>query len=265
MLQQRLIKFVFCCSFLCLVFNAQAGSAEDRGLKIAEEMDQRDHGFESFSAKMTMTLTDRNGKTSTRKINTKTLEVPGDGDKSLMEFIKPKDVRGTKMLIYSHKSEADQQWLYLPALKRVKRIGSSNRTGSFMGSEFSYEDLGSQEVERYTYKFISEKKCSKKSKKQCFINERYPIEKNSGYHHHVMWIDAVRYIPLKIVYYDRKGEKLKSLILQKYKKYAGKHWRAGVMLMVNHQTGKKTRLDFQKYKFRAGFKEGDFDDRKLKK
>ena len=62
-------------------------------------------------------------------------------------FDEPRDVKGTAFLIHAHKQEADDQWLYLPALKRVKRISSSNRSGSFMGSEFSYEDLGAQELE----------------------------------------------------------------------------------------------------------------------
>jgi outer membrane lipoprotein-sorting protein len=238
-----------------------AGSAEEKGLAIAKEMDKRDMGFVDFTASMMMVLIDRNGKRSNRQINTKTLEVPGDGDKSLMTFLKPKDVRGTKMLIYSHKTESDEQWIYLPALKRAKRIGSSSRTGSFMGSEFSYEDMGSQEVERFTYKFLREEKCGKQ---QCFVNERRPVEAGSGYSKHVMWIDKKHYRPLRVDYYDRKGEKMKTLVLTKYKQYQKKFWRSGVMQMSNVQTGKKTLLKWSKYKFANGLTHGSFKASKLR-
>ena len=97
---------------------------------------------------MVMTLKNRAGKTSRRIIRIKTLESKGDGDKSLSLFDEPADVKGTSMLTYSHGLKPDDQWLYLPALKRVKRINSRNKSGPFMGSEFAFEDLGSQEVEK---------------------------------------------------------------------------------------------------------------------
>ncbi len=75
-----------------------------------------------------------------------------DGDKSLFVFDEPRDVQGTAFLIHAHREDADDQWLYLPALKRVKRISSANRSGSFMGSEFAYEDMTAQEVEKFTYR-----------------------------------------------------------------------------------------------------------------
>ena len=90
-------------------------------------------------------MKNRQGEESSRYIKNKTLEVENDGDKSLSIFERPRDVKGTALLNFTHKTGTDDQWLYLPALKRVKRISSANKSGSFMGSEFAFEDITSQE------------------------------------------------------------------------------------------------------------------------
>ena len=132
-----------------------AQSAEEKGLEIAKESERRDQGFEDSEQTLLMVLRNRHGQETTREIRGRTLEVADDGDKSMIIFDSPKDVEGTALLTYSHKAEDDDQWLYLPALKRVKRIASNNKSGPFMGSEFAFEDLSSQEVEKYTYKYLS--------------------------------------------------------------------------------------------------------------
>ena len=106
-----------------------------------------------------MILRNAQGEESIRKFNSKTLEVDGDGDKSIFIFEHPRDVEGTAVLTFTHKVGPDDQWLYLPALKRVKRISSDNKSGSFVGSEFAYEDLSSQEIEKYTYKWVEDVVC----------------------------------------------------------------------------------------------------------
>ena len=104
-----------------------AQSAEQKGLEIAQAAKDYDKGFIDFAANMLMILKSKNGDTSTRVIRIKTLEVEGDGDKSLSIFDEPADVKRTAMLTYSHGLEPDDQWLYLPALKKVKRINSKNK------------------------------------------------------------------------------------------------------------------------------------------
>ena len=116
-------------------------------------------------------------------------------------FDKPRDVKGTAFLSFSHAVGADDQWLYLPALKRVKRIASRNKSGPFMGSEFAYEDLSSFEVEKYTYKFLRDETCEGGT---CYVVEQYPVDKNSGYTRRVVWLDHNEYRVWKIDFYDRK-------------------------------------------------------------
>ncbi len=233
---------------------------EERGLEIAVEVDLRDTGFGDTKAEMEMILANRHGETSTRQMAMKTLEVAGDGDKTLITFDQPRDVKGTAFLSFTHKIGADDQWLYLPALKRVKRIASNNKSGPFVGSEFAYEDLSSQEVEKYTYKFIRDEEFEDVSH---HIVERYPVDRKSGYTRQIVWIDSDRYIVTKIDFYDRKDELLKTLTFEEYKQYLGKFWRADRMLMVNHQTGKNTELQWSNYQFENGYSSRDFDQRSL--
>ena len=247
---------------------AQTASAEKSddpvayGLAIAVESDKRDKGFGDFTADLTMILKNRHGETSERYIRNKTLEIIGDGDKTLSIFDKPRDVKGTAFLSFSHKEGADDQWLYLPALKRVKKISSNNKSGPFMGSEFAFEDLSSQEVEKYTYKYLGDDVLDGIN---CFMLERDPVDPKSGYTVQIVWIDKEDYKPLKVDYYDRKSSLLKTLTFSNYKQYLDKYWRASEMNMVNHQTGKSTQLIWSDYKFATGLTERDFDKNSLKR
>jgi len=241
---------------------AFAESPEEKGLAIAVEADRRDTGFGDSKANLTMLLKNRHGETSTRHIRLRTLEVDGDGDKSISIFDRPRDVKGTAFLSFTHKTGTDDQWLYLPALKRVKRIASRNKSGSFMGSEFAYEDISSQEIEKYTYKYIKNEPCGEL---ECFVYERYPEDKNSGYSRQVAYYDTKEYRPQKIVYYDRKNTLLKTLTYRAYQQYIDQYWRADEMFMENHQTGKTTLLTWKDYVFRNGFSSRDFNRNSLKR
>ena len=247
---------------LMLPLAALAGSAEEKGLAIAKEVDARDQGWGDMQARMTMLLRNRHGEESLRRMRIKSLEVKDDGDKTLIVFDQPRDVKGTALLTFSHKVKDDDQWLYLPALKRVKRIASRNKSGPFMGSEFAYEDLASQEVEKYTYKYLRDDLIDGKP---VFVIERYPVSKYSGYKRQVVWIDQARYIPLRIEFYDRKNSLLKSLSFDGYRQYLGRYWRADEMFMTNHQTGKSTLLTWKKIRFRTGLSDADFTRNSLKR
>jgi outer membrane lipoprotein-sorting protein len=240
---------------------ALAENSEEKGLAIAIEADKRDQGFKDHIANMQMILMNKYGEKSIRDIRMRTLEVDGDGDKSLIIFDSPMDVKGTAFLNFTHKVGDDDQWLYLPALKRVKRISANNKSGSFMGSEFSYEDISSQEVEKYTYKWLRDEE---KNSKDCYVIERYPVDKKkSGYTKEVVWIDKDEYRMQRVEFYDRKDSLLKTLEISGYKKYLDNFWRAEEMHMVNHQTGKSTRLIFDDYEFATGLKDADFNKNSL--
>ncbi|MXW93376.1 MAG: outer membrane lipoprotein-sorting protein [Rhodospirillaceae bacterium] len=247
---------------LCPAAGAGAASPEEAGLKIARDAYDRDKGFGNFTARQTMVLRNKRGQESRRQLRIKVLEVEDSGNRTLFVFDRPRNVKGTAFLIHSHRTKADDQWLYLPALKRVKRISSSNRSGSFMGSEFSYEDLGSQEIEKYTYKFLREEACGKR---RCTVVEQVPTAKRSGYRRQLVWRDKEDLRLWKIAYYDRKNAHLKTLTLSKYKRHLDRFWRAGEMKMVNHLTGKSTDMLWSDYKFGGKVSESDFSRTGLKR
>ena len=233
-----------------------------KGLEIAKEADKRETGFVDSTANMKMILKNKQGQTNSREVKVKTLEVIGDGDLGLSIFNTPKDIKGTASLTYSHALKPDEQWLYLPALKRVKRISSKNKSGPFMGSEFAYEDISSQEVEKYTYKYIKDEIIDGID---CFVVERYPAYKHSGYTRQVAWVNKQEYRAEKINFYDRKNVLLKTLTYTGYQQYLNQFWRADEMHMTNHQTGKSTTLSWKDYQFKTGLTKKDFNRNSLKR
>ena len=239
---------------------AWGDALHDRGLAIAIEADERDTGWRDSAGEFEMILRNRHGGESRRHLRSRILELNEDGDKSLVIFDNPKDVQGTAMLTFSHKTGNDDQWLYLPALKRVKRISSSNKSGPFMGSEFAYEDLSSKEIEKYTYQFVGEEEVGGNN---CYVIERYPVDKKSGYTKEVVWYDQEHYRVQKAEYYDRKASLLKTLTLKDYRLYLDNYWRAHDLFMENHQTGKSTRLVWINLSFGNGLSARDIDRNSL--
>ena len=256
------IKIVALLLCICMPLAAVAQDSLQRGLEIAKAARAYDRGFTDFTANLTMTLKNKSGDTSVREIRIRTLEVDGDGDKSLSIFDEPADVKGTAMLTYAHGLEPDDQWLYLPALKRVKRISSRNKSGPFMGSTFAFEDLGSQEVEKYTYNYLRDEPCGDWI---CHVVERFPAYEHSGYTREVVWLDSEAYRLVKADYYDRKQALLKTLSAGDFQQYLGHYWRPGSMNMENHQTGKSTLLEWSDYQFKTGLSERDFRSQTLKR
>jgi len=145
--------------------------------------------------------------------------------------------------------------LFLPALKRVKRISSVNKSGPFVGSEFAFEDFTSLELNKFTYNYLREEPCGSMT---CDVVERYPRYEHSGYTKQISWLDTKDFQVRKVEFYDRRGDLLKTLTLEDYKLYEGGVWRAQKMSMVNHKTAKSTDLIYAVYEFKTGMKESNF-------
>ncbi len=236
---------------------AQSATHEDKGYEIAARSDRSDRGFGDSRVDLKMILRNAAGAEATRTLEIRTLEVPDEdvGDKSLIIFDRPRDIEGTALLSHAKILDADDQWLFLPALKRVKRISSVNKSGPFVGSEFAFEDFTALELNKYEYKFLRAEACGGLA---CDVIERYPRYEHSGYTRQVSWVDQEVFQIRKVEFYDRRGDLLKTLALEDYRVYAGKYWRAHKMVMVNHQTGKSTDLVYGDYTFSVGLNDKDF-------
>jgi len=228
-----------------------------KGFEVAARSDRSDRGFGDSIVDLQMVLRNKTGKESTRSLSLRTLEVPDEnaGDKSLIVFDSPRDIEGTALLSHARILEPDDQWLYLPALKRVKRISSVNKSGPFVGSEFAFEDFTSLELNKFDYKYLRAEKCGDLT---CDVVERYPRYEHSGYTMQVAWIDQDVYQIRKVDFYDRRGDLLKTLSLEDYREYEGSWWRPHKLVMVNHLTGKSTDLIYSDYEFGTGASDDDF-------
>jgi hypothetical protein len=238
---------------------ARAQDPAARGLEIARAADKANEGFAGERATMAMDLINAHGDVTKRKLNVLTLEGTEDGDRSKVVFEWPADVKGTKLLTWTHRKGDDDQWLYLPAIKRVRRISASNKTGAFVGSEFSYEDLAGTEVEKFRYKLLDEPKVGGRD---TYRLERVPIDTNSGYARQIVWLDKQYQNPLRIEYYDRKNALLKIATLDGYQQF-GKLWRAGSITMENVQTKKKSILAWGNRQLGLKLPGSEFDSARL--
>ena len=264
-LMKKQLSLVFH-SLLLLLFVSESTQGQDaaaKGLAIAVEAKQRDHGYGDFSANAKMVLRNKQGQTTTKEMKIRVLEASNDqGEKSLTIFTAPADTAGTILLSHSFKNDDDNQWIFLPSIKRTKRIASGNKSGSFVGSEFSYEDISPQQVEKYTYKYIKE---GTYQKQLCHVVERYPKDRKSGYKKQVVWLDKEHLRPLKVENYDKKNSLLKTLASGGYKQYLQKYWRPTSARMINHQSGKSTDVFYTDYVFQSGLDEADFDRARMER
>lgn len=239
-----------------------------RGLAIAEESERRDLGFGDSTAEMRMILRNAQGEESVRELRQRVLENPDpeDGDLSLIVFDRPRDVEGTALLTHAHLLVDDDQWLYLPAVARERRISSSNKSGPFLGSEFAFEDFSSTELGKYDYMWLRDEACPEPyTDLTCHVVERYPLYENSGYTRQIVWTDTGEYLPRQVEYYNRRDDLLKTLTFLDYQLYLDQFWRAHELHMVNHLTGKSTDLTWTSFEFQTGLTGDDFTRASLRR
>jgi outer membrane lipoprotein-sorting protein len=238
--------------------------AQKKGYLIAARSDHSDQGFSDTKVRLIMVLRNTDDSKTTRRISIKTLEIPDDtlGDRSLIIFESPSDVSGTALLSHARILKPDDQWLFLPALKRTKRISSVNKSGPFMGSEFAFEDLTSEELNKFEYKYLRNESCGEEI---CDVVERIPRYEHSGYKRQLAWFDQTVYQLRKVEFYDRRNELVKIMEIEDYRNYQNKYWRAHKYTMVNVKTKKSTDLIYDDYQFKTGLGKRDFEKLALRR
>ncbi|MDF1874486.1 outer membrane lipoprotein-sorting protein [Sulfurimonas sp. SAG-AH-194-I05] len=209
------------------------------GEEIAQKVHDRDEGDNSIS-KMTMIMTDKNGKKRVRNLKTFTKE-KGEDTLKLMFFLTPADVKNTAFLTYDYEDSKkdDDQWLYLPALQKVKRIASSDKSSSFMGSDFTYSDMTSRNVADYTYKIMKEKKVKGHMTWQMLVTPKtQEIVEETGYTKSIVFVRQDNFVIVQALNYIKVGKKLKYMMVKGLEKIDG-IWTITEIQMVTKK-GKKT-------------------------
>ena len=228
--------------------------------EVAKESYERVSGYKTSLSKTTMILKNAEGVENIRKLEMKKIEGE-DGDKSLLNFLYPEDLKDTKLLSYEVIGGDDKQWLYLPSLKRTKRISSRNKSGSFMASEFSYEDISSQNYKNYSYSGEAEEVT--KDGILCYKLTRIPIDVNSGYSKQDVWIEKDTLLSKYGEYYDQQNKLLKKIHFSEYREIDGVQ-RVVKMTISNVQNRKSSSLIWDEDAIDAGIKSSELSKRALK-
>lgn len=212
------------------------------GRQIADYADLYDTGWKDSYAASTMTLYAANGDSVKRKSVQMILE-GSDGDKSIVRFLTPAEIKGVAALTHEKPDANDDNWLYLPATKRVRRISGANKTASFQGTEFTYEDLSNRIVRKYDWRFVREGELEVDGVTQKTLEvEARPRYGNTGYSKLVIHYNAANWRQERVEFFDKAGRLLKVLSGSKWKLRHGRFWRPNVLEMKNVQTKKRTVL-----------------------
>lgn len=255
---------------VCLAFGVTIGGQTKadatKGLQIMTAQDRDDAGWQSVRVSGEMILINAANHSVSRSFNLSRIERSStkQGDNSRMTFNTPADIKGTVLLTHGKvEPKDDHQWLYLPVAGKVRRISSANRSGKFLSSEFSFEDMGGSELADNTYNWVRDETCPGQTKLKCHVIVAFPKNRKSGYKQRIVWLDTKEYRVFLTEFFNRRGQLEKRLTYSGYKNFKG-HWRPAKLEMTNLQTKKRTILKWSKYKFGAVIKGSEMSPQNLK-
>ncbi|MCB0751436.1 MAG: outer membrane lipoprotein-sorting protein [Ignavibacteriae bacterium] len=239
------------------LLNNSVFSQQLTGLKIIENVYNRAVG-DDMTADLTMTLTNSSNENRVREIKQFSKDF-GDLEKKIMFFVSPADVKNTSFMSWSYDEAGkdDDQWIYLPALKKTKRISSDSKSDYFMGSDFTYDDLGDRQPDQDVHKLLREEKLNGED---CYVVESIPKDKDYMYSKTITWIIKDKWIGLKKEFYDEDEELLKILKVNKYEDING-FWIITNTEMKNEQKDHKTIMILKNVKINTGINDDKFTER----
>jgi hypothetical protein len=249
-----------------LLLGTAGAQADDKGTEIMSKVaeNRRLAGSEAI---VEMRIINEKGETRTRKLKMATkLSDDGKTEKRIYRFLEPEDVKGTGVLVFDHEEKADDIWIFLPALRKSRRVVSSERSQSFMGSEFTYGDLNIPVLSEYSYKYIGDEE---QGGEPCFKVEVTPKPgtKSDGYQKKTYWISKKSYAVRRGLYYDKNGKLLKELLTQDIRLLDKdkNRWRTTRMEMINKQNGRRSVFVTRQVAFKPNTKEEFFTTRFLER
>ncbi len=211
------------------------------------------------TAVLTMTLTNKQGKQRVRKIKQFSKDM-GTVEKSIMYFQSPADVKNTSFMNWTYNSDkADDQWIYLPALKKTKRISSDSKSDYFMGSDFTYDDLGDRKLDDDTHKLLKTETIGGKA---CYVVESISKDEDYMYTKTITWINKANFVGVKKEFYDEDEDLLKILRIKKYQKMEG-FWVITNSEMKNVQKNHKTSMVLSSVQINTGVSDTKFTERMM--
>ena len=214
-------------------------------------------------------IIDENGRERVRKIAQVTKNYNSEGvEKRLLKFMEPADIKGTGLLTFDYESEEDDIWLYMPVLRKSRRIVSSEKSKSFMGSEFTYADMIPPTVDDFKFSLLTDQKINDI---ECYQIEWIPVDEDvadeNGFSRRITFVGKKDFMIRKSVYYDMDDELHKELLVKNIKELdpVNHRYRAMNMEMINHQSGRRSVLENTKLEFNPDIKDDYFTLRYLER
>lgn len=237
---------------------AQNSMAQYTGQKIMENVYNIPKGND-IQGELTMTLTNSKGEKRVRKLK-QYIKDDGNSEKKIMFFISPADVKGTSFMNWSYTSgKDDDQWIFLPALKRTKRISSDDKGDYFMGSDFTYDDLGDRHPNEDNHILLKEENVNGVA---CYVVESKPKESGYMYSKTITWVSKENFIGVKREFYDPTGNLLKILEIGRFEKISG-FWTILETEMKNVKKNHSTSMVFSNVKINTGIDDSRFTERSM--
>ena len=264
---KSLIRMLPVAASVFAIWMIQAGpvAAEPTGKEIMTLEDTENEARDEIMV-MRMKLINKRGQTRNRVISFTIKEINEDDDNILVRFLEPADVAGVGLLTLEHEATDDDQWLYLPALKKERRISASDQSDSFMGTDFTYEDMKSEKQNDHDYTLLREEVLDGM---ECYVIEAAPStakqKKESGYGKREIWIDKETYLRVQVKYYDKKGEYFKIEHRSDIEEALPGHYRPNYVEMKNLKTKHTTQLTFKERQLNTDIPDNVFSIRFLKR
>jgi hypothetical protein len=234
---------------------------------VARAVEARDVGRDSRGA-MRMRLYDRQGRVRERGLSLATLRgSAGRGDRTLVRFTYPNDIRGTSFLVWEHPDADDERFLYLPALGRVRRIAGQEKQESFVGSDLSYEDIGGRDVADYTYAFASENAswtAPDGTKLPAWALESRAKDAGAEYPRSVALVLKDRFVSVHADIFNRRNERAKTFDVTRLERVDG-IWTVMDLVVANERDKTRTELATMSLQYNVGLTPADFDRRQLER
>jgi len=248
-------------ALLPLAFSSQANA-----LSGEEVMKKSQAAFlypgKDFKARVVMKLINKDGQERVREMTMlrKNMGEPGGDQKYFMYFFQPSDVKDMTFMINKYPARDDDRWMFIPAINMVKRIAAQDKRSSFVGSDFTYEDVSGRDIEDDSHAVEREEKVGDRD---CYVVKSTPKGADSDFGHKFTWVDKANFLPLKEEQYDKKGTRYKQFTADEIAEVKGVPT-AVKRTMKNLQTGHRTEVAYLKTDYGLGIEDSLFSERFLR-
>jgi len=246
---------------VCLVLgqSALAAEAELTGRQVMEKCRSANDPADEL-LELEMQLVAEGGRVRRRRLRIEYLKAEDGLDRTLVRFSYPRRMKGTGLLTLEQKARSDDQWLYLPSLRKVRRIASDAKAERFVQSDFTYEDLQPEDLDDNAYKML---RTETVDGRRCYVVEAVAKSK-SAYARREIAVDSERWLPIRTLHYDADGKLVKTRLASKVQQHKGRFWRPDRTEMIDHVREHKTVLLVKSRSINGGIDAGHFTQRFLK-